>query len=1171
MARPLLRSAWWAVSVSAALLLLPSLLAAPGGAPAHAGAAAPDPSLLPRTLPIHFHTTLYPLLGTLVGEGTPPEPIASERVTLADQLCAGPVGPSTCTTVNSTLTNATGAFSFVVPNGSYYAYATNGSQWGGAWAPVTVTGVGATVALRAYPWVPYGNATFVLPAWNNLSGRAANCNAQIPCAKAPYGTQVPVLSWTQDGAVYVNATDELVFYSFVNRSVTALGAWVPLYDNVMGYDGVENTEWLTQDGSYAYEFGCLSSCTNSSTVTLYALNLSTGRSFEHNFTGLTDGALYSNAQVNLVGLDGNDSVAALFLANGTVDGYGLWNRTQWVLGDLPFFEANNVYWLPAYNAFVDVEAEGSSSDRIDEYALTGAGAGGALEQTYTGKYASGYDSNGVDGLFVNVSSHELLVSESRRLGDLRSQLFSFGGTGTLTGLTTSYPTGGLGAWPENGAYPNSYSSEHRVSLVSSGPMFMGFWDGLFDNGSWLYDPATGGYLSTNVSFDDNQSASATFHEEHQNPNQVEGLFFNTSYSILGASVDCQSAHDHCAIRGTVAGTQAGTVWWTWKLGLPEFPYPASAALAQPLPPSILALSATANGSSVSLAWTAPAEGSHPILNYTVFWGTSPGALDSVLNLPGSASGATLSGLLPGEVIYYGAYAWNLHWHGPLATGVVSTTDRAHLIASFSASHLADDVGLPVYLRVNLTGPVAGANYSYYNLPPGCPSENGPVLLCVPAGAGLYAITAMVADSNGTADFANLSLTVNPALALESWSAPSPIGANTSTSFSISIGVTGTAPYSVAWSFGDGARGTGFSVLHAYASPGPYFLQASVTDAVGARVNFSGLVEVLPPIHLVTTVTPSPAEVGLPVLLTANVTAGGVAPFSYRWSLPGANQSSILRTNFTSPGVYPVLLTVTDATGLRASASLNVSVAPSPSILSEGATPPATDVGRPLTLSINVSGGVAPYRYQYLDLPPGCASADLASLLCAPSVAGSYPVRTLVTDSLAASAIGSFVFEVNPPLSIPLFLAEPEPALTQETVAFSLEVAGGTAPFTASYANSSGGCRPTPTDPLNASCTFVEPGEYDISVRVADAAGGSAGAELTLEVSAAGASSAGGRSTDSPGVPAWFYPAVLALLAAILVAVVWVHRSQPRRPAEPASSAPPGLAPGPGRDGTADGP
>ncbi|MCI4335287.1 MAG: fibronectin type III domain-containing protein, partial [Thermoplasmata archaeon] len=850
------RRPWRLVWLIAALLVLPPLLAHPATGP-QASRSAPDLALLPRTEILRAHVSNYSVAGTVDSFGTPPSPVNGIVVTLADQLCAGGIGPTTCPTVNHTTTNATGSFAIGAPNGSYFVYVTNSSRWGGDWRAVDIIGTTASVSLLLYPWVPYGNATYVLPAWNNLSSFVANCNAALPCTKAPYGTQVPVLSWTQDGAIYVNATDELVFYSFINRSVEPLGAWLPLYDNLMGYDGIENTEWVTQDGSFAYEFGCLSLCNNASIVSVYALNLSTGHSFEYNFTGFNGQALYANAQVNLIGRNGNDSIAAVTLNNGSIYAYGLWNETQWILAALPYFEANNLYWLPSYNAYLNVQAEGSTADAINEYQLVGAGAGSSLVSTYAGHYTSSYISNGVDGIFLNISSHQLVLSESRKLGDLRSQLLQLSGSGVVQGSPNNLGSAGLGVWPVDGAYPNSYSSEHRPSLVASGPMFMGFWNGLFDNNSWLYDPATGSYLSTNVSFDDNQSASLLYHEDHQNPNQVEGLFFNATYSILGASVDCQSGGEHCPLRGTSPGTVAGTVWWTWRLGQPEFPYPASAGRAETLPPSAPTATATNTSTSVTLVWTPPSEGAHPILNYTLTWGNAPTSLRSTQNLPGSASSYTIAGLLPGETVFYSLVAWNLHWHGPESTGSIATLQRTHLISSFLSDRYAVDVGVPLTLTVSLSSVPPAPQFSYLGLPTGCPSIDGPGLVCVPSGAGVYPVTAVVTLPNGTADYANLTLTVNPDLAVLSWTAPSPVGAAQSTAFAISIGSTGTAPFVVRWSFGDGTFGAGFSVTHAFSSPGAFLVTAAVTDVVAGQTNYSGIVEVLPPIGLTALVRPNP--------------------------------------------------------------------------------------------------------------------------------------------------------------------------------------------------------------------------------------------------------------------------------------------------------------------------
>ncbi|MCI4364000.1 MAG: PKD domain-containing protein [Thermoplasmata archaeon] len=1129
--------------VLVAVLLLPPMVGHPAAGPVP-GTAPTSPALLPRTVPIHVHTTNYSVFGSLTGFGHPPSPLGGYVVTLADQLCSGTPSPSTCPKVNSTLTNISGQFSFAVPNGSYFVYLPNSSVWGGDFTPVTVAGSPQSVSLRVYPWVPYGNATFVLPAWNNLSGQAANCNAAIPCRPAPYGTQVPVLSWTQDGAIYVNATDQLVFYSFVNRSVERLASWLPLYDNLMSYDGIENTEWATQDGAYVYEFGCLAVCTNSSVVTFYGVNLSTGRTFEHNFTGLNAHSFYVNGQVNLIGLDGNDSIAAVVLGNGSVYAYGLWNGTQWVLGLLPFFEANNLYWLPLYNSYIDVQAMGSTADALDEYLLTGAGAGSSLVQSYAGHFASGYVSNGVDGLFVNVSSHEFLVTESKKLGDLRSQRFGLNSAGTIASLLQSYPGSSLGAWPSASSVPNSYSSEHRPSLVASGPMFMGFWDGFFNNNSWMYDPATGGYLSTNISFDGNSTSSPVFREEHQNPNQVEGLFFNTTYSILGASVDCQSGGLSCPIRGTSPGTRAGTVWWSWKLGQPEFPYPASAGRAETLPPGPLAVSASNSTTTVTLNWTAPATGADPILNYTVFAGPRPGAWTSIVSLPSGNRSFTLHGLVPGESVAYALLAWNLHWHNSPAAGVENTHPRARLIASFLADRTVDDVGIPLTLHVALSGHPAGPQYSYVNLPPGCPSVNGPLLVCDPSGAGVYPLTVLVSDVNGSTDYANLTLTVNPYVAVEAWSVPSPIGTNSTTTFSIGLGSTGTAPFVVLWRFGDGATGSGPASAHAYVSPGTYLVSASVVDGAGGSTNYSSLVQVLPAIQLTASASPDPVEVNLPIALTVQILKGGVAPFTFAWSLPGANATAVMHTSFSSAGSFSVSVVVTDSIGLRSTSNLTVTVAPSPVLTNVNANPSATDVGRPVYIGAEATGGVAPYTVQYLGLPTSCPSLNALRFVCAPEAIGNYTIRVLLTDALGIAALGATALDVNPPLAVGRFVASPDPATTNSTIVLSLVAVGGTPPLSAAFPGLPGGCRTGSGNGSTVSCRFASPGSYFLAATLNDSVGGSVATSLSLLVLSPG-STGSTRPQLGNGVPAWFYPATIGLLIALLGGVAWLlFRARP---------------------------
>src|SRR5579871_3465200 len=320
---------WTLLGLVAAALLLPALPVLPS-----------EFRYLP--LPPAGPTTLVEVRGTLRA-AAPPGGMGPPLVVVeaARYPCEG---YDACQILASTTSEANGSWSLWVPSGRYLLSTNGTGGYGGATASVNVTTPPvAPVPLVADPQIVYENATFVLPDWNPLAGYAANCNLPLPCpgVRVPGGSggQVPLTSWTQDGAFYVNTSLELVFYSVANRSVRAIAPWVPLHDDLMSYDGVEDTEWITADGSYVYEFGCATSCTNDSPVSLYAVNVSTGRTFEGTLRGVDGELFYRNAQMDLIGPEGNLSIASIIDQSGIDIGYDLWSGAQWDLATLPYFEA----------------------------------------------------------------------------------------------------------------------------------------------------------------------------------------------------------------------------------------------------------------------------------------------------------------------------------------------------------------------------------------------------------------------------------------------------------------------------------------------------------------------------------------------------------------------------------------------------------------------------------------------------------------------------------------------------------------------------------------------------------------------------------------------------------------------------------------------------------------
>lgn len=541
--------------------------------------------------------------------------------------------------------------------------------------------VAAGPAPAAGPYLAYGNSTIVLPGWNSLSAYAWNCNTNVSesvqdnCFSSPRlgyaGTQVPLVSWTASGAFYVNASLDLVFYSFLTHTVGLVAPWLPLFDNTMYYAGITNTEYITADGSWVYEFGCLdASCLSGAgtQVTSYAVNVSTGRTFEHNWssdiltgTGDPHYTTHFNVQSNMVGVDGNDSILTLTVTwgpsggggqNGTIWAYNLWTGVEWKLADIPVFEANNLYWLPEFSQFFDVSADGTTHDEVVQELLRGTAASPALVEYGPFVYSTGaFAIGGVDGLWVDVTSREVAFqADWQGSGKILSVVAQLGPSGTIVDFANV--TGPV----VPGAAASPLAGEHRPSIVTGPPAFSPPQAGNPD--AWLSDPLSPSspWLPTNVS----QAMRAW---------NVDGdLYYNTSYSVLTSSDQCERTSTNgtsCAILGTVSGSEPGTVWWTWQLGLSQFPFPSGAPLAEPLGPPPVAVTAQQAPSGVLLNWTVPSTDLDPMVNYSVAWGASPGSETNHSSLPGNATGVDLSGIAPGETVYYTVDAWNLH--GPTGT------------------------------------------------------------------------------------------------------------------------------------------------------------------------------------------------------------------------------------------------------------------------------------------------------------------------------------------------------------------------------------------------------------------------------------------------------------------------------------------------------------------------
>jgi len=386
-----------------------------------------------------------------------------------------------------------------------------------------------------------------------------------------------------------------------------------------------------------------------------------------------------------------------------------------------------------------------------------------------------------------------------------------------------------------------------------------------------------------------------------------------------------------------------------------------------------------------------------------------------------------------------------------------------------------------------------------------------------------------------------------------------------TNVSLFVNATGSGPFTVLWSGLPGCTGSGGPVFRcAPTRSGSFNVSAYVTDAFTDGASAVPLsVEIVSPFEIVSYLA-YPSTVDLGSNLTVQVVvAGGTQPYTYSFSgVPGCSSMNG-STDVCSPtavGSYNLTVIASSANGLHRSESVPVQVNPSLELVSFSAAPRSLTLGGSLHLAARLSAGTAPYHYQYVDLPTGCHTVDSSTLACVPGVAGIYNITFYGNDSGGGSTSQSLVVVVNPAPSITSFVAVPNSVSAGSSIALTVDVSGGTAPFTYNYTGLPTGCASQNSSVLT--CTPQVPGPYVVRVTVTDADGVAATSIVAISVSSAPSSgfSLSGSTLLILGV-------VIAALVVALVAVLLMRKRPPAPRAaagptpSPAPSVPPRSPPG----------
>ena len=504
-----------------------------------------------------------------------------------------------------------------------------------AWAPnsTRVMGPSDLAFASSSPAYDYDNLTYHLVNYDPLT---AYVNSRP-------GYQYPTLSSdpAQAAGIYYVQNETDGSYPFVEQSiatnmVTPIAHIIPLYQKFAGYAAMIDNEFFLEYGyDVALFFG-----TTTPTGTHYSLelvNLTTG---SFSMWNTTWGTSPSNQQAQYLGND----VVAVISSNGSVEGFNLSSHQSWSMTStrLPFFEANNLYWLPQMDQFLNVEAEGSAADVVELWAENpSAEPTFSLEQTYT--WGSHITVNGVNGVGFNVSY------SSGRPG----VVFSTGnGAGVLTNVVLTYassipgPTDTISGSNDSG---NCNDGTKTAGLLAEQYVYTSSYflcwapeDNLLHN---VWDPWNNSYLTTNITPVTPKTCDNACFEGTYAPTSAYLLNFNATAILAGGPTnppydvvyDYQNASDpQFTPAFGPTGLRVGHVTTT----------------------------------SIPLSWINP-QGT--LLNDTVYQGPSCGIYSTNVSLGNATTSYLVVGLAPATSYCFAVSSWNATGQSPLSAPVVGTT------------------------------------------------------------------------------------------------------------------------------------------------------------------------------------------------------------------------------------------------------------------------------------------------------------------------------------------------------------------------------------------------------------------------------------------------------------------------------------------------------------------
>src|SRR3989454_296331 len=450
---------------------------------------------------------------------------------------------------------------------------------------------------------------------------------------------------------------------------------------------------------------------------------------------------------------------------------------------------------------------------------------------------------------------------------------------------------------------------------------------------------------------------------------------------------------------------------------------------------------------------------------------------------------------------------------------VTATDGNGGTASSSASVTISEIGVTADVSptsgdattiFTFTASASGGSGAPYSLSWTFGDGNtgsGPAVSHVYQSAGAMTVTCTATDSASATAAGSTSVDVSPSPSVGAYANPSAAVPGTSLTFSAQAtgGPGGFTDY--AWSFGDGATGSGTQVAHPFAQPGSYRASVTVTDTNGGAA--SGSVSVtISNIQVTASGTPASGDTDTSFAFSAAATRGRGDPFAYSWDF-GDGQSGVgpaVSHRYPSSRNYAPFLRATDSLGASRTVAL------SPIAVSSVSGPPPQPLSVTMSMStslprvnesVSLSGrgqggaGGFPCTWGFGDGGSSTACSTSHTWACV----GRLALLLFLSSSCGNRTSDSRTVDVQPDLGPPggplnvTFRMTTSLAAVNETVSFVATGGGGSGGYTCSWDFGDN----TSATSCSASHAWNATGSYRVLLSVSDSSGHHGSSAQTVDV------------------------------------------------------------------------